>query len=54
MLKFVLVFLTGNVVYISSGNFVPNFDSWNSKINEGVDKVSELAREDLQDVGKNW
>ena len=54
MTKFLLVFLIGTVVYSASDNVDPESNSWTSKINEREQKGSELAREDLQDTGKNW
>ena len=53
MPKFLLVFLVGNVVYGASGNFDPNWNLWKSKINERTQTMSEVAREDLHDRGKN-
>ena len=54
MPKFLLAFLIGNVVCSASDNVDPDSNSWKSKINERAQTVSEVAREDLHDTGKNF
>lgn len=52
MPKFILIFVIGNVVDISSGKFVSNPESWKLKFDEGRQKEVEQSREASLDAGK--
>ena len=52
MPKFILIFVIGNVVDISSGKFVSNPESWKLKFDEGRQKEVALSRKASLDAGK--